>query len=72
MYKCIACNENGFKHFLNKENALKYLLELSDEQKDIFIYSFKDYDLITKILMYYKDTYLEIEKNSIYYKNHYY
>ena len=70
-YKCIACNELGFKHFYNKEKALIYLLNLNNEQKDIFIYSLKDDELITKMIMNYKDTYLEIENNSIYYKDHY-
>ena len=71
LYKCIACKDNAFQHFFNKEKALEYLLELNDDQKDVFIHKFKDYDLMTKLIMFYKETPLEIDKNSIYYKDHY-
>ena len=44
-YTCIACNEHGFNHFYQKEKALMYLLNLSNEQKDVFLHFFNDYEL---------------------------
>ena len=38
-YTCIACSETTMGIFLGKEKALVLLFEMSEEQRDVFLYS---------------------------------
>ncbi len=69
-YTCIACSETTMGIFLGKEKALFLLFEMSEEQQSVFLYSFIGYEMISNCLHFYKEEYLEILENKIYYKNH--
>ena len=65
-YTCIACSETTMGIFLGKEKALFLLFEMSEEQRDVFLYSFVSYEMISKCLHFYTKEYLEIFENKIY------
>ena len=68
-YTCIACSETTMGIFLGKEKALFLLFEMSEEQRDVFLYSFVSYEIISKCLRFYEKEQLEIFENKIYYKH---
>ena len=70
-YTCIACSETTMGIFNKKEKALFHLLEMSERQKDVFIYKFIDSEIIYKCICFYSNSFLEICNHTIYYKNDY-
>lgn len=69
-YTCIACSETTMGIFMGKEKALFHLLSMSEEQQEVFLYSYVGYEMIADCLHFYSDEYLEIFENRIFYKNH--